>query len=500
MTERVQSVAVVGRDASVWLAAAALQRSLGRTGLRVQVVELASRIAAVDVYAAVPIASMHRLLGLDERLLFSVCNAVPMVAQRFSNWAKGPTPYFVAYDDEPPPGGELPFTQFWTKGTLEGLRVALQEFSLGTACARLNNVPIPSGEPGLLSASYGYHLDAAPYAELAKQLALRLGVEVAEAGLGDINVEGNRVTGIDLADGTRITADLYIDASGTEARLIGRLADAQFELWRPWLPCDRVLATNAPRLAALPTFSQMSAFNRGWVGLFPLQDRTAVVAGYSSDAIADVEVAEIAGVVARLPISGDAVVNELHQGIQRQPWIGNCIAIGQAAIAVDPIGALDLHVTHGCISHLMTLFPATAGDFPEAVAYNRSIVSFGTNLRDLQVAHYSLNRRFDDPFWDSARDAPMPPTLRRKVDMFDARAIVPLNDDESFPEQSWAALLVGCGIDPKGYDPRIDLLPDKAHIAKVQQRLRDVAQLAKSMPSVDQFLGLDQPSSAQVSS
>jgi len=199
-----------------------------------------------------------------------------------------------------------------------------------------------------------------------------------------------------------------------------------------------------------------------------------------------------------MPITGDAVVSELRPGIQRRPWIGNCVAIGQSAISPDPIDALDLHVTHGCISHLMSLFPATAGDFPEAEAYNRSVRSFGTNLRDFQAAHFLLNRRFDDPFWDGIREVEMPPSLKRKVEMFDARADVPLNDDESFYEQGWAALLLGCGVQPKGYDPRVDSLSDDAHIHKVQQRLREVAELAKRMPGVNRFLGVEQRASEEV--
>jgi tryptophan halogenase len=112
LTARVQSVAVVGRDAPAWIAAVALQRALGRTGLRVQVVELPSLQSPVDVYAAVPsIASMHALLGLDERLVLDACRAVPMVGQRFSNWAKGAPPFVLGYDDEPPPGGDLPLSQ-----------------------------------------------------------------------------------------------------------------------------------------------------------------------------------------------------------------------------------------------------------------------------------------------------------------------------------------------------------------------------------------------------
>jgi tryptophan halogenase len=329
---------------------------------------------------------------------------------------------------------------------------------------------------------------------LAKQLAIRLGVDVAPSGVRNIDITGDIVEGIDLADGTRVTADLYVDASGREAALIGSLASAQFESWSEWLQCDRLLAASAPRLSSLPAFSQISAFHGGWVGLFPLQDRTAVTAVYSSAAVSDDEVVDLAGVISRLPISGEAVVSELAPGAQRSPWTGNCVSVGDAAIAADPIDAVELQVAHGCISHLVSLFPATAGEFPEADAYNAVIRSFGANLRDFQAAHYLFNRRFDEAFWDRARDTQPPAGLARKAAMFSARASIPLNDDETFQGQNWAALLTGCGIVPQGYDPRVDALPDHAHVEKVQQRLRDVAALARAMPTVDQFLTVEQPS------
>lgn len=496
MTKRVRSVVVVGRDAPAWLAAAALQRVLGHGAIRVGVVELQSRLTPLDVYSAVPsIASMHRLLGLDERFVLQACDGVPMVAQRFSNWAKGAAPYFVAYDEDPAAGADLSFTQYWAKAALEGLRVGFEEFSLGTACARLNAVPIPAGEPPTLDASYGYHLDARRYSQLAKQLALKLGVQAAAAGFESATVDRERISAIQLSDGSRLTADLYIDASGSEARLLSGLPGAEFESWGDLLPCDRVAVMNAPKLSTYPAFSQISAFDRGWVGLFPLQDRTAVIAAYGSAMIGDEEVAEIAPVVSRLPLSADAVVSNFRAGIQRQPWIGNCVSIGQSAIALEPVDGLEIHVTHGCISHLIGVFPATRDEFPEADAFNRSIRSFATNLRDFQAAHYLLNRRFDDPFWDRVRETSPPATLQRKVDMFDARALVPLNDHESFSEQSWAGLFVGSGLIPKGYDPRVDALPAQLHVEGIQQRLRDVAAIAKAMPSVDRFLGLDQRSS-----
>jgi tryptophan halogenase len=186
--------------------------------------------------------------------------------------------------------------------------------------------------------------------------------------------------------------------------------------------------------------------------------------------------------------------------MQRSPWIGNCVAVGEAAIATDPIDAVELQVAHGCISHLMNVFPASAGEFPEAEAYNRAVRLFGSNLRDFQAAHYLLNRRFDEPMWDRVREQQVPPSLKRKIDMFGARALVPMNDEETFQEQIWSALLIGSGVVPQGYDPRIDAVSDERHIEKVQQRLRAVAETARRMPSVEQFLGIEQRAPAEVSS
>ncbi len=108
------------------------------------------------------------------------------------------------------------------------------------------------------------------YSELAKQFALRIGVEAAGSTLHRVEVVGDRISAIELFDETRLNADLYVDASGPEMRLISELESAEFESWSEWLPCDRLLAASAPQMLQLPSFSQVSAFGAGWVGLFPI--------------------------------------------------------------------------------------------------------------------------------------------------------------------------------------------------------------------------------------
>ena len=112
----------------------------------------------------------------------------------------------------------------------------------------------------------------------------------------------------------------------------------------------------------------------------------------------------------------------------------------------------------------------------------------GVLIVQLGLVTEELNRRFDEPFWDRCRDMNPPPSLGRKIELFSLCGQISQYDDETFEEQNWAALLIGAGIIPERYDPRTDTIPDDAQIAKVQQRLRDVASAVADMPPMNEFL------------
>jgi tryptophan halogenase len=266
-----------------------------------------------------------------------------------------------------------------------------------------------------------------------------------------------------------------------------------FDSWRRWLPCDRVLAASAPKLDPLPAFSQVSAFRSGWIGLYPLQSRTAVVAAYDSGDFSDSDMRESLGILSGLRIGGEGFVAPLKVGARPRPWIGNCIALGEAAVVLEPLDAVQLHLVHVGLSHLITLFPVDAEDLAEAETFNSGVASHARNLRDFQIAHYALNKRFDEAFWDRVRDLGGPDGLRAKIDLFASRGQVPLYDDETFQEQNWTSIFVGHGLIPRSYDPRIDVLPAEEHFAKVQMRLRDVAADVLAMPTIDDYLQTCRP-------
>ena len=490
MSGRVRTVAVVGRDAALWITAAALKRAFGSTGVEVSAVELPSLLQSEDVYATVPsVRGLHRMLNLDEDIVIKACDAVPLVGQRFSNWSEAAPPLMHAFESEPPAGADLGFIQYWLKGRLEGLKVDLSHFGVGTSAASQGRVPLAgeNSDPSL-SARVGFHLDARAYVNLLKQFSQHLGVSARSARSLEVKVKSVRIRAVVLDDGTRIEADLFIDASGSEALLLGQLPGANFTSWRRWFPADRILAASAPPLPELPAFSQISAIREGWVGLFPLRHRTAVVAAYDSSLISDEDLLESIPIVARMPIGGDAVVSSIAPGMQSQPWIGNCVGIGEAAVTAEPLDAVQIHLIHAFVSHLVNLLPADRAQMPEAHAFNREVCRLAENVRDFQLTHYALNRRFNDRFWNRARDAGVPETLERKLSMFKRRGIVPMYDDESFHEWNWAELFIGHGLMPDEYDPRIDMVPDDEHVAKVQSRMRSVAEYVRAMPSVNEVI------------
>lgn len=492
----VKRILVVGRDAAAWVSALALRRALG-DGVSVTVLELPSLLLESDVYAAVPaIAGLHEPMGIAEGPLSAVCKGVPMLAQRFSNWSRSATGFLHGYDAGETAGEDVPFIHYWLKARREGLRVEYEDFSLAAAAAKQARVPPEEARLDPTQPRPGYQYDARRYAALLKQLALRSGVEHRTGRVAEIHRDQDRIVSMDWDSGESFDADLYVDASGAEAVLIRGMPGAEFESWREWLPCDRILSASAPPLSPLPAFSQVSAFRGGWVGLHPLQNRTAVIAAFSSE-FADVEMLRNLPVLAGVAVEGDAVVTPFEPGMRPRPWIGNCVAIGAAAIDLEPLDAVVLHILHLGVTQLLSRLSNGGKSAPDVESYNRSMAAYATNIRDLQIAHYRLNRRFDEPLWDRAREAVGPATLDTKLTVFRSSGTVPLYDRESFQAANWAAVSIGHGLIPEAYDSRLDQVPQEQQMVTVQRRLRAIADAVNAMPTVEQFLrGAEQSAAA----
>ncbi len=487
---RVKQVAVIGRDAAAWLTALALRRALAGAGVQVTVVELPSLLQPVDMFSAVPsLGGLHRILGLREADVLPRAAGVPVLGQRFSGWSGAGSEFVHGYDTQRPSIGDVDFLQFWVMARAQGMQVPYDEFSIAAAAAKQGRVAPPDqGKDALGDITPGYHLDARAYVALIRSAALQTGVARRSAQRLEVEREGDRIAAVLLDDGGRIEADLFVDASGGEAVLLGGQPGAEWEDWSAWLPCDRLLAATAPRLNPLPPFPQISAFQAGWLGMFPLQDRTAILAAYDSRILGDEDMVRNASAVVGTQIGPDALVSPLKPGTQTRPWVGNCVGLGEAVVGLEPLDGVQLHLVHLGISHLISLFPAGTGEMPEAQSYNQVVVSHFRSIRDFQVAHYKCNARIGEPFWDRARDAEAPASLAAKLSLFAARGQVPLYDEETFEYQNWVSILIGHGLIPRDYTPLVDEVPREQAVAKFQNFLGLIADEVSAMPTVEVYL------------
>ncbi len=458
----ISKVLIVGRDAPLWLSVLALHHALSPTGIAIEVVELPSLVRHQDLYTALPaLEAFHSRLGLDENDVLKATRGTFAMGQMFEGFAAG-KPFFHAYGSHGTPIADLPFLPYTTRAHRQGLSVAFEDFSLTAAAAKQGRLVLPDDETGPFARTdYGYHLPAVAYGDILKRLAARrVLVRTARHAEALLNADGD-IAAIDIG-GEKITADLFVDATGVQSLLLRKGLKAPFESWRQWFPGDRILTAAGPALKSIPPFAKISAVDGGCTGLFAAQDATRVVHVFDSTETSDAAAAEALGF-------GDAVVAPLEPG-RSTAWVRNCIGIGETACTFDPLDAVGLQAVQLGLAHLVTLFPFDRVRQPERAEYNRLMTMASERLRDFQMLHHVLCRR-TSPFWQKARSAPPPDTLLHRIEAFLSAGVLPLYDEESFTGDSWNAVLLGHGLMPEAYDPRADLIPDTMLKSQFQQML-----------------------------
>ncbi|HVZ99178.1 MAG TPA: tryptophan 7-halogenase [Caulobacterales bacterium] len=495
MSRSVERVVVVGRDVAAWLSALALARTFSAAGVRVTVLEQPSLLKPrIDAWIATPDgAALNALLGLDEDLLLQTCATTYPLGQRFSNWSKSRPAFIHAYDGHGVALNKVEFIDYWLKAREGGLTVALEDFSLGAVAAKQGRHIVHSEELQNYShAAHGYHFDALAYALVLRHRALKAGVEHRSGTVTGIRREGERILAVATKDG-EIEGDLFIDATGPEAALMREMPGDSLTPWRDMFLCDRVLSATGRALSPLPAFAEITAFGAGWAGLHPLQDRTAVVAAFSSAHGEDEALAGQAAAAVGMALDGDVFVAPLNPGARRRPWIGNCVAVGESAAVFEPLDGAPHRGLQVALAHLIALFPVDADNLQEATIYNTDVPNWTDNIRDFQLAHYLLNDRRGEPFWDKAAAAPAPAPLRYKIDLFARTGIPAIYDHESFQEENWISSFIGHGLIPAAYNPLVDGVDPQDQMDNFQRMLRFIASEVGDMPSLESHIELHAP-------
>jgi tryptophan 7-halogenase len=493
--DRIKKIVIVGGGTAGWMTAAALSRVLGGISeLKIELVE-SDDIGTVGVgEATIPqICLFNAMLGIDEDDFVRATNATYKMGIEFVDWTRIGHSYIHPFGFYGIDMLGIEFHHYWLKGRKLGNNAELDDYSIAVVGGRQSKfMRAQHDQPNspISKIAYAFQFDAGLYARYLRKLSEANGVQRTEGRVTQVNQnsETGFVTSVNLASGAEIDGELFIDCSGFRGLLIEQTLRSGFEDWSTWLPCDRAVAMPCESAGDQQPLTRSTARTAGWQWRIPLQHRTGNGYVYSSSHISDDEA--VAALLANLDGAPLADPNYLRftAGHRKKSWVKNVVALGLAGGFLEPLESTSIHLVQSGIARLMSLFPTRAFNAQEIERYNAQTEREYVDIRDFLVLHYKATERDDSEFWNYCRTLEPPAGLKSKLAMFEANGRIFRENNELFTETSWLSVMVGQGVQAKGYHPAADLLSDSETLARLTHIRDVVARSAQEMPTQTAFL------------
>jgi tryptophan halogenase len=462
-------VVVAGAGQLGALAAIALRRALPQSEVLVVGTPPDPAAFADRAPTALPFTNrLHDRLGVAEDRLVREAGASHRLVVRYCNWGgeghQGIAPYGAAVD----PRLRTRFAREWAGGPRNASTVA-PPGSLGEVLAAEGRFQPPAVEPGspLAELDYALRWNPAAYRDLLVREARRLGVQYIEGAVTAIGLRaGGGIDAIGVGGASEgFDADLYLDCTGPQAALLSQLPEARWRTWQPYLPI-RGVQYGRPGGPVLNLEDRITLNPAGWLsqlaGRDGLQTALAMVEGTPEAAARAVLGTDFAELVA------------LDPGRTEQAWIGNVVALGDAAATFEPLAWLNLDLAHRQLALLLELLPGREPDPRERAEFNRRAGLMADRVRDLLGAHYAA------PDVTPATPLERSPELALALDQYHRRGRLPFFEEMPLAVQECSALLealghrAGEGALSLAADPREGEAARRAFAAKANAALNAV--------------------------
>lgn len=272
----------------------------------------------------------------------------------------------------------------------------------------------PDGSPNL-DMPYAFHIENVKLIGWLEHHARKIGVEIVDANVtaaetGPVRATGREEQGIKalvLADGTRVTADLFADASGFRSELLGRALAEPYLSFEKSLFCDRAVIGGWERTTEpVKPYTVAETMDSGWA--WQIEHEHFINRGYVySSAHVDDDTAreELLRKNPKIPPDRTRVVR-FRSGRRARNWIGNVVGIGNSVGFVEPLEATALGIIGlECIMLADALADTVGSPGPALVdVYNDHNTRAWDDIRDFLAVHYAFNTRLDTPFWRDCRE------------------------------------------------------------------------------------------------
>ena len=467
----IKKVAVAGGGITALSAAATLKRRIPRLEVQLILTAPATDALADRIINTLPsICQFHRGIGLTEADTISGAASGRRFGTLMHGWAEEMPDYVHAYGPYGVACKAVPFHQLWLRDAEARGLPAFDRFSPAAEMARAGE----QSPDHLDLAGYGLQLTPERYAAMMRAYASHLGVHITNGEIVDVvfRSEDGFIESVSLANGGRVAADLFVDCTGPAALLHGRM-EVRFEDWSEWLPCDRIIMAEVDADPAATLLDRVAAIPFGWQWLASSPQVGSAGIAYSSARASDADANR------QLGAAVEAIV--MHQGRKQDFWSRNCVAIGDAAVSVEPLEWTNLHLVHSQLDRLVEMMPGRDCAAVETAQFNRESGAEADRVRDFLCMHYICSKR-REPFWRDAASVQPPPSLQHSLSLFRERGRLPYYQEETFSRDSWLTVLLGQGIRPRRIDPLADLVSSE-EAAQAFHAMRQSLRLF-SLPSV----------------
>lgn len=499
----IERIVIVGGGTAGWMAAAAMSRLKFGRNLDITLVE-SEAIGTVGVGEATipPFVDFNDLLGIDEAEMLASIQGTFKLGIQFENWGKLGDSYIHPFGAYGYAMGGIAFHHVWHKMAQGGDKRPIQAFNLETMAAYFGKFARTQDyqREDLPPMNYAYHIDAGKYAAFLRKFAEKRGVVRQEGKISGVSQdpETGFVTGVTLDDGRTLDGDLFVDCSGFRGLLIEQTLETGYEDWTHWLPCNRAVALPCMRDdgSPPPPFTRATAHSAGWQWQVPLQHRNGNGHVYCSDYMEDQEALDILlGNIAGKP-QADPNFLRFVTGRRKKFWNKNVVALGLAAGFMEPLESTSIHLINTGIDKFLSLLSLEGITQAQQDTFNRLTSREYARIRDFLILHYNATQRTDTEFWNYVRTMDVPDTLTEKVEIFKANGQIFREEDELFTDTSWAAVMMGQGIEMGGHNPMAESIDGPDARKEIDEMERSIRFLVQQMPGHADYLSRYCPAQA----
>ncbi len=322
--------------------------------------------------------------------------------------------------------------------------------------------PPPPSDAGLAGLDYALRWNRQLYGQLLASRAAMLNVRRHGSRIADVRLRDACVDQVMLSDGTVLSADLWLDCSGHDAALVSRVPGHARISWMSRLPVRRIAFVQASR-GRLALADQLALTPAGWVAQTFGRDGKEAMLGLAEGRDDD---------DARRLFGSDALhLFDMSPGRIDQPWLGNVIAMGDAAMQIEPLAWTNLDFAYRMMDLLLEFLPGQDIHPLERREFNRRFALMAEANCDFVASHYAAPAA-ERLFAIAGRSD----VLASSLDQFRKRGRTPFIEEAPLDVEQWQSVLRALGIPPgrSALSRSLDVASLRAEIAAYQQMVQAV--------------------------